>query len=149
MLVEYIKPPWYDVTVHIEETNKEMKKLLLTLILAAVSSSAKAEWVEIGTTNKSTVYADPTTIRKLGNKVKMWALWDYLTAPEGDSKPHMSVRIQNEYNCKEETSRQIYATTFSGNMAEGNTINRQGGREWQPVAPRTFGETLWKFACGK
>ena len=126
-----------------------MNKLLLTLVLAVMSSSAKAEWVEIGTTNKSTVYADPTTIRKSGNKVKMWALWDYSTAQEGGSKPYMSVRIQNEYNCKEETDRQIYATTFSGNMAGGHTINRQGGRNWEPVAPRTIGETLWKFACGK
>ena len=126
-----------------------MHKAILMMLLAAVSSSAKAEWVEIGTTNKSTVYADPTTIRKLGNKVKMWALWDYSTAQEGDSKPYMSVRIQNEYNCKEETDRQIYATTFSGNMAGGHTINRQGGKEWVPIAPRTHGEALWQFACGK
>ena len=126
-----------------------MHKAILMMLLAAVSSSAKAEWVEIGTTNKSTVYADPTTIRKLGNKVKMWALLDYSTAQEAGSKPYMSVRIQNEYNCKEETDRQIYATTFSGNMAGGHTINRQGGKKWEPVAPRTIGETLWKFACGK
>jgi len=126
-----------------------MKKLLLTLMLAVVSTSAMAKWVKVSEDKLVTAYADPTTIRKLGDKVKMWALWDYSTAPEGDSKPYMSVRIQNEYNCKEETSRQIYATTFSGNMAEGNTINRQGGREWRPIAPRTFGETLWKFACGK
>ncbi len=126
-----------------------MHKAILVILLAVVSSSAMAEWVEIGTTNKSTVYADPTTIRKSGNKVKMWALWDYSTAQEGDSKPYMSVRIQNEYNCKEETDRQIYATTFSGNMAGGHTINRQGGKKWEPIAPRTFGETLWKFACGK
>ncbi len=126
-----------------------MKKLLLTLILAVVSSSAMAEWVKVSEDKLVTVYADPTTIRKIGDKVKMWALWDYSTAQEGDSKPYMSVRIQNEYNCKEETDRQIYATTFSGNMLEGNTIDTQGGRDWEPIAPRTIGETLWKFACGK
>ncbi len=129
----------------------KMKKLLLTLILAVVSSSAMAEWVKVGTSDDktTTIYADPSTIRKSGNRVKMWALWDYSTAQEGGSKPYMSVRIQNEYNCKEETSRQIYATTFSGNMAGGHTIGRQGGREWEPVAPRTHGEALWKFACWK
>jgi len=119
-----------------------MKKLLLTLMLAVVSSSAIAEWVKVGTSDDktTTIYADPSTIRKSGN---------YSTAQEGGSKPYMSVRIQNEYNCKEETDRQIYATTFSGNMAGGHTINMQGGRNWEPIAPRTFGETLWKFACGK
>jgi len=126
-----------------------MKKLLLTLMLSVVSSSAMAEWVKVSEDKLVTAYADPTTIRKLGDKVKMWALWDYSTAQEGDSKPYMSVRIQNEYNCKEETDRQIYATTFSGNMLYGNKINTQGGRDWEPVAPRTVGEALWKFACGK
>ena len=122
---------------------------ILMMLLAAVSSSAMAEWVKVSEDKLVTVYADPTTIRKIGDKVKMWALWDYSTAQEGDSKPYMSVRIQNEYNCKEETDRQIYATTFSGNMLEGNTIAMQGGRNWEPIALRTFGETLWKFACGK
>jgi len=126
-----------------------MHKAILMMLLAAVSSSAMAEWVKVSEDKLVTVYADPTTIRKIGDKVKMWALWDYSTAQEGDSKPYMSVRIQNEYNCKEETDRQIYATTFSGNMLEGNTIAMQGGRNWEPIAPRTFGETLWKFACGK
>ncbi len=126
-----------------------MHKAILMMLLAVVSSNAMAEWVKVSEDKLVTVYADPTTIRKIGDKVKMWALWDYSTAPEGDSKPYMSVRIQNEYNCKEETDRQIYATTFSGNMAEGNTIGRQGGKKWRPIAPRTFGETLWKFACGK
>jgi len=131
--------------------NEKMKKLLLTLMLAVISSSAMAEWVRIVKTtyNETTIYADPTTIRKSGNKVKMWHLWDYLIAQEVDSKPHMSVRIQNEYDCKEETVRQIFATSFSDNMAGGHTINRQGGKKWEPVAPRTFGEILWKFACGK
>ncbi len=120
-------------------------------MLAVVSSSAMAEWVKVGvsTDKNTTIYADPSTIRKLGDKVKMWALWDYSTAQEGGSKPYMSVRIQNEYNCKEETTRQIYATTFSGNMLEGNKIDTQGGRDWEPVAPRTHDEALWKFACGK
>jgi len=126
-----------------------MHKAILIMLLAVVSSSAMAEWVKVDEDKLVTAYADPTTIRKSGNKVKMWALWDYSTAQEGKSKPYMSVRIQNEYNCKEETSRQIYATTFSGNMAGGHTINRQGGRPWLPVSQGNTTELLWKFACGK
>jgi len=126
-----------------------MHKAILMMLLTIVSSGAMAEWVKVDEDKLVTAYADPTTIRKSGDKVKMWALWDYSTAQEGDSKPYMSVRIQNEYNCKEETDRQIYATTFSGNMAGGNTIGRQGGKKWVPIAPRTHGEALWKFACGK
>ena len=58
-----------------------MKKLLLTLLLAAVSSSAMAEWVYVAKNKEGTyaVYADPTTIRKAGNTVKMWGLDDHKT----------------------------------------------------------------------
>ena len=52
-----------------------MKKLLLTLMLAVVSSSAMAKWVKVSEDKLVTAYADPTTIRKNGDKVKMWALW--------------------------------------------------------------------------
>jgi hypothetical protein len=54
-----------------------VKKLLLTLLLAVVSSSVMAEWVLYGYSygNKKgiiiTVYADPATIRKSENTVKM------------------------------------------------------------------------------
>ena len=50
-----------------------MKKLLLTLMLAAASSNVMAEWVLYGFSNGSkkgiiiTVYADPTTLIKSGN----------------------------------------------------------------------------------
>jgi len=126
-----------------------MHKAILMILLAVVSSSAMAEWVKVSEDKLVTAYADPTTIRKLGDKVKMWALWDYSTAQEGDSKPYMSVRIQNEYNCKKEIHRQIFATVFTDNMLKGNKIDTQGGRDWEPITPRTFGEALWKFACGK
>ncbi len=103
-----------------------MHKAILMILLAVVSSSAMAEWVKVSEDKLVTAYADPTTIRKLGDKVKMWALWDYSTAQEDDSKPYMSVRIQNEYNCKEETDRQIYATTFSVIIMEGYKIYTLG-----------------------
>jgi len=126
-----------------------MHKAILILLLAVVSSSAMAEWVKVSEDKLVTAYADPSTIRKLGDKVKMWALWDYSTAQEGDSKPYMSTRVQKEFNCKEETTRQIYASAFTDNMGRGDLINNEGGREWEPIAPRTHDEALWKFACGK
>jgi hypothetical protein len=49
-----------------------MKKLLLTLVLAVVSSSAMAEWVGVGKKENFFSYVDSATIRKLGNMVKIW-----------------------------------------------------------------------------
>ena len=73
-----------------------MHKVILMMLLAVVSSSAMAKWVKVSEDKLVAAYADPTTIRKSGNKVKMWVLWDYFTAQEVVSKPYMSARIQNE-----------------------------------------------------
>ena len=59
-------------------------------MLAVMSSSAMAEWVEVSKsgekteeTNFITVYADPDTIQKIGNKAKMWVLIDYKKIDKG------------------------------------------------------------------
>jgi len=46
-----------------------MKKLLLTLMLAVVSSSAIAEWIEVSSSDDLgiTVYSDPAILIKSGN----------------------------------------------------------------------------------
>jgi hypothetical protein len=46
-----------------------MRRLILSVLLAVVSSSAAAEWVEVGRADTITAYADPATIRKAGNMV--------------------------------------------------------------------------------
>ena len=52
-------------------------KVVLMLLLAVVSSSAMAEWVVVVTTMQYTYHADPDTIRKKGNIVKMWVMNDF------------------------------------------------------------------------
>jgi len=65
-----------------DEEKYNMKKLFLTLMLVVLSSNAMAEWVEIGATDNSTLYFDSNTIRKSGNKVKMWSLSDFNSVEE-------------------------------------------------------------------
>lgn len=79
-------------------------------LLAALSNAALADWTPLIRQPAETDYADPATIRKSGNTVKMWDLMDFqnLQAPgpnEGSWKPYMSVRAQREYDCKEEQYR--------------------------------------------
>ena len=54
-----------------------MHKAILMMLLAVVSSSAMAEWTVVNENKEFIQYADLATIRKLGNKVKMWGLNDY------------------------------------------------------------------------
>jgi len=110
-----------------------MKKILLTLILAVVSSSAMAKWVEVGSNTHGlgdeyimTAYADPASIQKVGNIIKIRVFIGKKLA-----KPQASiVGWQAEFECKKALSRSI-------------------PYEWAPVTPDSIDEKLLKFACGK
>ena len=90
-----------------------MHKVVLMMLLAVVSSSAMAEWIKIGSTSMAdqtvTYYADPATIRKSGNMVKMWNLSDFKSAKDaGNGNIYMSTKAQYEFDCKEEQTRLLY-----------------------------------------
>ena len=107
-----------------------------------------AEWVEVSETEDEdlTYYADPATIRKSGNKVKMWSLYDYKTALDPGV---LSAKEKVEYNCKERQRRQLFVSAYSENMGGGKTVLINNSRdEWEPVPPPdSVGEAVFKFAC--
>lgn len=118
---------------------------------AVVSSSAAAEWVSVTGDNNFTAYFDSATIRKTGNMVKMWVMFDFKkTARDEKNNPYISLVAQMEYNCNEEQTRQLYMTQFSGNMTKGEVVySGRGSENWEPVSPHSMNETFWKIACGK
>ena len=130
-----------------------MHKVILMMLLTVMSSSAMAEWVFVAETEKEiegaealTVYADPDTIRKTGNRVKMWSLLDYNMAEE--ELGTISVRQKEEYDCKEKQLRALFQSFHTGHMADGETVlikNERG--DWEPVLPDSAAEAVFEFAC--
>jgi hypothetical protein len=127
------------------------RKAIFVLLLAAISSSAMAEWVEVFRNEGVTAYADPTTILKTGNRARIWVLYDYQSDQSSNSsKPYRSSKRQSEYDCMEGQSRILSLTGHSGNMAEANTVFSLSEPEtWAPVPPNSLGERMWKIACRK
>lgn len=127
-----------------------MRKAILMMLLAVVSSSAAAKWVEIDDSDDATFYVDPATIRKAGNIVKMWHIFDLKKADTVNGKHYMSMKGQGEYDCKEERWRIIYSNSYSEHMGTGSTVyNFSRSVKWEPVAPETMVVSLWEFACKK
>ena len=128
--------------------------VLVLLVLSCSVGLAKAEWLKIMTVSNSDgfiVYGDFAT-HHIDEKglVKMWFLYDYKTAQKNYQVPYRSVRIQRQYDCKEERARTLAQSLFDGNMALGNVVSDDSStRTWGSVAPGTLGETMWKAACGK
>ncbi len=125
--------------------------ILVAVLCLSAGGPAYAEWVSLGDNGHMTVYVDPGTIRRNGNLVKMWTLLDFNTArtlPSGIS--YLSSKTQEEFDCAEESRRNLSLTNYSNNMGRGDVVITDSGEgKWVPIAPGTISQNLWKFACGK
>jgi hypothetical protein len=140
-----------------------MRKAILLMILAVVSSNAAAEWVEVVKAGDDDYYADPSTILKSGNMVKMWELRNSNWSDEFKNlmkgleatfpdyrKTALSVKMQIEFDCKEQQTRTLFVYNYTGNMGLGEIIpSTIDTDKWEPIVPDSVAEALWKYACGK
>ena len=125
--------------------------LLITLLVLS-NGPVYAGWVLTSGDDEAglTVYVDPDSIRRKGNLVKMWQLYDYKTVQTVAGDSLLSIKRFNEYDCTEERTRMLAYTWFSGNMGNGNVVySTTEEQQWEPVVPRTINHTLWKVACSK
>ena len=128
-----------------------MRKVILVLLLAAVSGSAMAEWVKVGSNSSDTLYIDPAIRWTDNNTAKLWALNDFKVMQQRDKRePFKSEKVEYEYDCKLAQSRLLYFTSHTESMAEGEVVdfNVVPG-DWAPVSPNSGLEELWKIACGR
>ena len=131
-----------------------MTRLLLIMLFFLSSGPVFAEWVEVASTiDGMTAYADPATIRRKGDLVKMWYFWDYNTIQTVAGNSFLSEKDQSEFDCAEERTRLLAVTKFSGNMGRGQVVYSlsfdSAESKWIPVSPQSIEEALWKFACRK
>jgi len=129
-----------------------MKRLLLTILLFLSSNPAYADWVAVGGKVEAGMgaYADPVTMRREGDLVKMEVLFDFKTSQTKAGVSYSSAIAQMEYDCAEERFRGLAVMYSSGNMGSGNLLDRSSGKgKWLPVSPGSLDQTLWKVTCGK
>ena len=130
-----------------------MKKLLVLLLLM-VSTNIFAEWTRVteSADGDMTAYIDFGTIKRKGNKVKMWHLQDYKAVFKQKWRiSYLSGASYYEYDCEEETIKMLDLYLYSGNMGHGESV---GSRtkikdEAKSVIPGSITETLFKAACSK
>jgi hypothetical protein len=124
--------------------------MLLTLLVS--SGSVCAEWMSIGESSDSgtTVYADPATMRREGDLVKMLVLFDFKTKQTKADVSYLSAKAQMEYDCAEQRFAGHTVMYFSGNMGNGQLLDRSSGKGKRlRVSPGSLDHDLWKLACGK
>ena len=127
--------------------------LALITLLVLRSGPAYAEWVKGAYTESEggyTMWFDPDTIRRKGDLVKIWVLYDHKTKQTVVGSSYLSERVQQQYDCAEERYRFLLRTWFSGYMGTGDVVfNISNESEWEAVAPGSVGNAVWKVACDK
>lgn len=124
---------------------------LLALTMTLISTSAMAEWTKVGESSLNggyTAYADVASIQKAGDRVKMWALFDYQTVQKTSGVEYLSERIRREYDCNQKQMRKLAYKFFSWNMEGGDLIRSYNQpQKWVPIQPDSVDEAEWKVAC--
>jgi hypothetical protein len=125
-----------------------MKKVLVLLLLI-VSTSVFAEWANVDDNDEMTTYVDFGTIKKKGNKVKIWSLIDFKTVQTYEKIKFLSQLTRNEYDCEEETRRMLDLFWYSVNMRQGEIVfsSKNIKDEAESIVPGSIDETLFKIAC--
>jgi hypothetical protein len=128
----------------------EMRKLTL-LWLLLVSTNVLAEWTLLesaGSEDGFDVYVETKSIRRDGNKVKMWNMYDYKKV-KVDVKSYLASVSHVEYDCKEETLKLLDLFWYTGNMGQGVPVFSNTNIKKDPISimPETIHESLFNIAC--
>ena len=129
-----------------------MNRLFLITLLVLSSGPAYAEWMTVSIIDETgaTVYVDPDTIHRKGDRVTMWELIDYETIQIVTGASFLSARLQREYDCAGDLHRTLELAKLSGNMGTGKVIRiTSDEQKWEPVDPGSIAKRLWRFACDK
>jgi hypothetical protein len=139
-------------------------KHCLTIALFLFGSQAWAAWevLTISADKQVVIYAETTTLRREGDFVFTWVVYNRSTAaPDGS----MSSKALNQYDCNQYQARSWEQSFYDAPMATGNRLPGRGRNTceagdsletstqarcespWLPVKRGTTGEDLLRALC--
>tara|TARA_Y100001936_G_C16087853_1_gene683198 strand:+ start:294 stop:707 length:414 start_codon:yes stop_codon:yes gene_type:complete len=129
-----------------------MKSLFIITTLLLLSNNVIADWEHISTIKDKKIifYADPTTIKKSDNNIKIWIMADLQEPKEIPYVIKMVFSYKNlvEYNCVQNLERLIRTIGYSKNMAEGDIIySINESAKWKPIVYDSYSSSIFNYTC--
>lgn len=126
----------------------KIKIIITVAALLSLMPVAHAEWLKVFENIRGTTsYIDTDSVQASGRYRKVSELQSYKKAsPEG----MLSMKIKKEYDCKDELSRMISYTAYTGMMGSGKamgTVNPPA--DWQPVSQNPGANGAFRHVCEK
>jgi hypothetical protein len=123
-----------------------MKTLLMMLLL--LSSPAWAAWESVGEDRATTSFANPATIVRNGDIVRMTSLVDYKSFQRMVEVGYFSQKTLAEYDCAGRRFRGLSVALHAEKMGDGKVIYAdETSHEWESVVAGSTAEAFWKVAC--
>ena len=122
----------------------------MALLLTFASGLATAGWTAVTTVEGTTFYVDLSTVQKTSRTVKMWNLLNYTKPQPGIDglKRYLSMKRQEEYDCRMRQVQTLYLSTHTGAMGGGEVAFLATYKsDWDPIPPGSVGEAMMKTAC--
>ena len=128
-----------------------MTKIVITLTLIIIATNAYAEWAIYSTTKGGVLFYDKHTIRRNGDKVKVWEYVNYNL--EGETDPDLlkysSQRALTEIDCINETYTTLDSDLYSKPDLEGDYKKLGSDNEKKYIVPNSTFAKLMKLTCKK
>ena len=129
-----------------------MKRFALALVLAALSCSALAEWVEIEKFEDGMrVFVDKTTARRSGDTAQVLHLvrWGEPQVEPGHPN-YLSTIVRTSYDCIGKREKYMASTSYTGPMGNGAKViaDEDEVENWYSISESSLEDKLWKVACG-
>jgi hypothetical protein len=128
-----------------------MQRMFFIIMFVMSAGPVCAEWVAVEkpyqTAGLETLYFDPETIRRDGNRATLWQLTDIKW---NSTTRYLSRKTHKEFQCEGFLVRVLQVVEFSRQMGAGrSTSGYIENGSWQPIAAHSINEALWKTACEK
>ena len=119
------------------------------MFYGAISGSVMADWDKVYSNDKLIVFADPSSIRRKGNIVKLLTLFDFKAENTySDGSLYMSIMRETEFNCKDNLQRMVSYSIHSGKMGKGRLVDSGASpQDWKPVSKANIALDMKTFAC--
>jgi hypothetical protein len=79
-----------------------MSRVPMLIVLMLSASSVWAEWTWVRASDAQTDYLDLATIRRSGNIVTVWELYNLVTSQQTSAgKMFLSAKVEAQYDCQE------------------------------------------------
>ena len=130
--------------------------LILILISAFAEISIAADWVQVASSDLSNVFVDVQSIKRTGQKVKVWTKWVYnkpfVVSGSESTKPVKVEKSLIVFLCDKRKFASLDTTQYAEQESPANVVSKVSHEDtpslqYNDINPGSLGEITMDYVC--